>query len=105
MLYIHVHVCCCVFVHETNLSISDFFCVCVLREINDTGRPRCMDTYTLLGLVLHWLNGKMGQKHLQQIFGLAPATLSRYLSSGLNVLEATLATDSDGKVTWPSVAQ
>lgn len=75
------------------------------RITHETGRPREIDTYTVLGLVLHWINGKLGQKHLQQIFGLTPATLSRYLKMGLDALEKCLEAHPSAKVVWPSPSQ
>jgi hypothetical protein len=52
--------------------------------------------------VLHWLNGKLGHKHLQQIFGLTPATLCDYLNNGLLALEQCLVDHTKARVVWPT---
>lgn len=77
----------------------------MFRENKKHGRPREIDVYSVLGLVLHWLNGKLGHKHLQQIFGLTPATLCRYLNMGLDALELCLEAHPSSKVVWPTPAQ
>lgn len=79
------------------------FVSCCLRRPVDVGRPRSLDNYGCLGLVLHWLNGKMGQKTLQQLFGLTPACTSRYLNLGLSALERCLKKLPQSRISWPSL--
>jgi hypothetical protein len=54
-----------------------------------------------LGLILHYLNSTMQETSLQQIFTLVPATVSRYLTSGLPILLQTLCSMTDARIQWP----
>jgi len=51
---------------------------------------RSLDACGALGLLLHYLNSTMLEISLQQIFALIPATTSRYITFGLQILLETL---------------
>ncbi len=75
------------------------------RDIDTSGesRPgrRSLDAWGALGLVLHYLNSTMSEISLQQIFGLIPATVSRYIRFALKILLETLQQMPEGKIKWP----
>ncbi|PPQ95855.1 hypothetical protein CVT26_015594 [Gymnopilus dilepis] len=62
---------------------------------------RSLDTWGALGLVLHYLNSTMTEISLQQIFGLIPTTVSRYLRFGLTNLLETLRAMPAARIQWP----
>ena len=70
-----------------------------------SGKPRpggrSLDADGALGLVLHHLNSTMLGASLQQIFGLIPTTVSRYLTFGLYILLETLCQMHDAAIQWP----
>jgi len=62
---------------------------------------RSLDAWGALGLVLHYLNSTMLEITLQQIFALIPATTSRYIAFGLQILLETLREMPDAAIHWP----
>lgn len=74
-------------------------------DTNSQGIPRLnrrsLDAGGALGLMLHYLNSTMHETSLQQIFALIPATVSRYLTSGLPILLQTLRSMVDASIRWP----
>jgi hypothetical protein len=67
------------------------------------GRPRTLnDPSQVLALVLNFLNSTMSQKTLCQIFGAAPAIISRELWDGMAALNATLEEMPEATVEFPS---
>ena len=70
-----------------------------------SGNPRpgarSLDAWGALGLVLHYLNSTMSEISLQQIFGLIPTTVSRYIRFGLTNLRDTLREMKDAAIRWP----
>jgi len=62
---------------------------------------RSLDALGALGLVLHYLNSTMSEISLQQIFGLIPSTVSRYVRFGLTNLRDTLKEMKDAAIKWP----
>ena len=62
---------------------------------------RSLDSDGALGLVLHYLNSTMLESTLQQVFGLIPATVSRYVTFGLDILLKTLCQMHDAAIQWP----
>jgi hypothetical protein len=62
---------------------------------------RSLDTDGALGLVLHYLNSTMLESSLQQLFGLIPTTVSRYITFSLNILLETLRQMDDAAIRWP----
>lgn len=62
---------------------------------------RSLDAAGALGLVLHYLNSAMLETSLQQIFALIPATVSRYLQFGQQILLKTVRTMPEGQITFP----
>lgn len=54
-----------------------------------------------LSIVLHYLNSTCGEKHLQLMFALPPATLNRYINWGMMILDHVTATMPICKVVWP----
>jgi hypothetical protein len=74
-------------------------------DINLHGIPRLnrrsLNAGGALGLILHYLNSTMQETSLQQIFALVPATVSRYLTSGLLILLETLCSMTDARIQWP----
>jgi len=68
---------------------------------NSRPNGRSLNTWGALGLVLHYLNSTMMEVSLQQIFGLIPTTVSRYLRFGLEILLHTLRELPEGKIKWP----
>jgi hypothetical protein len=66
----------------------------------------CVDCHSLnaagaLGLVLHFLNLTMEDVSLMQIFGLIPATVSRYTNFSLEILLLTLWKLEEARIQWP----
>ncbi|KAG2066894.1 hypothetical protein BDR04DRAFT_1233675 [Suillus decipiens] len=59
---------------------------------------RSLNAGGALGLILHYLNSTMQETSLQQIFALVPATVSRYLTSGLLILLETLRSMTDARI-------
>lgn len=76
------------------------------RDASTSGssRPggRSLDTDGALGLVLHYLNSTMLETSLQQIFGLIPTTVSRYITFGLDILLQTLRQMPEAEIQWPA---
>ncbi|KAJ8582170.1 hypothetical protein M405DRAFT_922049, partial [Rhizopogon salebrosus TDB-379] len=68
---------------------------------NSRPNRRSLDAGGALGLLLHYLNSTMHEISLQQIFALIPATVSRYITSGLPMLLHTLRSMSDATIQWP----
>ncbi|TFY80401.1 hypothetical protein EWM64_g3612 [Hericium alpestre] len=62
---------------------------------------RSLDAAGALGLVLHYLNSTMHEVSLQQIFALIPATVSRYITFGLDILLETLRNMEETAISWP----
>jgi hypothetical protein len=71
-------------------------------EIHVRPNQRSLDAGGALGLLLHYLNSTMHEISLQQIFALIPATVSRYVTSGLPILLHTLRSMPDATIQWPS---
>ncbi|KAJ8579917.1 hypothetical protein M405DRAFT_869856 [Rhizopogon salebrosus TDB-379] len=71
--------------YETPVARPD-----VSSQGNARPNRRSLDAGGALGLILHYLNSTMHETSLQQIFALIPATVSRYLTSGLPMLLHTL---------------
>jgi hypothetical protein len=71
--------------YETTVARSD-----VSPHGNPRPNRRSLDAGGALGLLLHYLNSTMHEISLQQIFALIPATVSRYVTSGLPILLHTL---------------
>jgi hypothetical protein len=72
-----------------------------VQGVAATGRPRLLDHNGQLGLVLHWLNSRMTGKNLCQIFGLPPATISRYLTEGAKNLLTALRQMPAARIRFP----
>ena len=53
----------------------------------------------------HFLNSTMLKSGLQQIFGLIPSTVSRYISFSLKILLETLCQIPDAAIQWPRTLQ
>jgi hypothetical protein len=72
-------------------------------DTSGNSRPgrRSLDAWGALGLVLHHLNSTMTEISLQQIFGLIPSTVSRYIRFSLKILLETLREIPEGKIKWP----
>jgi hypothetical protein len=74
-------------------------------DVESTGVPRTdrrsLDAAGALGLVLHYLSSTMREISLQQIFGLIPTTVSRYLAFSLKILLASLRDLPDARIKWP----
>jgi hypothetical protein len=72
---------------------------------NSIGNPRpnarSLDTWGVLGLVLHYLNSTMREISLQEIFALVPSTVSRYITYGLMILLQTLRKMPEASICWP----
>ena len=62
---------------------------------------RSLDAAGALGLVLHYLASTMHKLSLQQIFGLIPTTVSRYLSFSLQILLTVLRKIPTARIEWP----
>ena len=79
------------------------------NDVNPNGQPRLgarsLNAAGGLGLVLHYIHSCMTETSLQQIFGLVPATVDRYVHFGLRILDTTLAGLSEARIIWPSVAK
>ena len=74
-------------------------------DVKSTGwtRPtaRSLDAAGALGLVLHYLSSTMHEIALQEIFAVVPASLSRYITSGLKIFLTTLREMPDARIAWP----
>src|SRR5882724_7915917 len=61
-------------------------------DVNPNGEPRLgarsLNAAGVLGLVLHYIHSCMTETSLQQIFGLVPATVDRYIQFGLRILDS-----------------
>lgn len=79
------------------------------RDAHMSGKPRpggrSLDTDGALGLTLHFLNSTMLESSLQQLFGLIPSTVSRYITFGLKILLETLRQMPDAAIRWPQTLQ
>ena len=62
---------------------------------------RSLDAAGALGLTLHYLASTMRELSLQQIFGLIPSTVSRYLSFSLQILLNVLRKIPAARIEWP----
>ena len=62
---------------------------------------RSLDAAGALGLTLHYLASTMRELSLQQIFGLIPSTVSRYLSFSLQILLNVLRKIPAAHIEWP----
>src|SRR6201996_2508050 len=62
---------------------------------------RSLDAAGALGLTLHYLASTMCELSLQQIFGLIPSTVSRYLSFSLQILLNVLRKIPAACIEWP----
>lgn len=64
------------------------------RDVNENSVPwtecRLLDAAGGLGLMLHYLHSCMVETSLQQIFGLIPATVDRYLNFAMDILDKIL---------------
>ena len=70
------------------------------------GRPsKFQHAHQGLGLILTFYCDTIGAKNLCQLFGLPPATLSRYLRSAERALRKSLREDPDAVVRWPNLAE
>lgn len=74
-------------------------------DISLTALPRIdrrsLDAAGALGLVLHYLASTMHELSLQQIFGLIPSTITRYLSFSLKILLSILRKIPAARIEWP----
>ena len=66
---------------------------------------RSLDSDGALGFVLHYLNSTMLESTLQQVFGLIPATVSCYVTFGLDILLEMLRQMHDAAIQWPQTLQ
>ena len=75
------------------------------NDVSPNGRTfinrRSLDAAGALGLVLHYLASTMHEQSLQQIFGLIPTTVTRYLSFSLQILSSTLRKIPAARIEWP----
>ncbi len=62
---------------------------------------RSLDAAGALGLVLHYLASTMRELSLQQIFGLIPSTVTRYLSFSLQIILMVLRKIPAARIEWP----
>ena len=66
------------------------------------GKPhpegRLLDMEDALGLALHFLNSTMLMSSLQQLFGLIPSTVPRYITFSLKILLKTLCQMPDATI-------
>ena len=67
---------------------------------------RSLDAYGALALILHYLNSTMREVSLQEIFGLIPTTVSRYINFAMKILLETLQKDiKEASIQWPLVEE
>ena len=75
------------------------------NDISLTALPRTdrrsLDAAGALGLTLHYLASTMRELSLQQIFGLIPSTVTRYLSFSLRILLEVLRETPAARIEWP----
>jgi hypothetical protein len=78
-------------------------------DVTNSASPRAyrrsLDAAGALGLVLHFLGSTMTETSLQQIFALIPATCSRYINFGLEILLKSLLNISEAAIRWPEGEQ
>lgn len=79
----------------------------LLPTLSDTiprrrGRPAAMTSRTMLALALHYLSSVSPAKTLVMVFGVIPATLSKYLRMALKTLHEALTTIEQAAIRWPS---
>jgi len=74
-------------------------------NLSARGRPPSLDAAGQLGLVLNYLNSKMGGKTLCMVFGITPAVLSRFIKAGLRALLGALRDLPEARIKFPNVAQ
>ncbi|KAF1796621.1 hypothetical protein FB192DRAFT_1466884 [Mucor lusitanicus] len=70
-----------------------------------TGRPRALDTRTILALVLMWLHSTMKQERLCVLFGVTAASVSRSKIKGIKTLYRIFTKNKSGRrwnIRWPS---
>ncbi|KAI0276460.1 hypothetical protein BC826DRAFT_976777, partial [Russula brevipes] len=68
---------------------------------NPRPRRRSLDVNGALGLVLHYLNSTVVELSLQEVFGLIPSTVSRYITFSLKILLNILRRIPDSRIQWP----
>ncbi len=66
------------------------------------GNRRILSPLNMLGLVLQWARGSARQSIYCQIFSLSPATVSRGIRQGVNILFEALRRHPLGKISWPT---
>ncbi|KAF8578723.1 hypothetical protein K439DRAFT_1648714 [Ramaria rubella] len=78
-------------------------------DVSSSGAPRLnrcsLDAMGGLGIVLHYIHSCMTQTSLQQIFGLVPTMVDRYINFAMKILDATLKGMVDAHVWWPTVGK
>ena len=67
-----------------------------------TGRPKTLNNYAELGLLLHFLNSTMKIKSLCQIFGAVPSVINRSITKMLRLTVNKLKNHPKSRVRWPS---
>jgi hypothetical protein len=101
------------FVALTSLSKTSFELLlrrfqanCPLFKSRNVGRKtKFRHPHQLLGLILQYYCDTIGSKNLCQIFGIPPATLSRYLKLGEWVLLQGLMKEPLAAIKWPTLLQ
>lgn len=69
------------------------------------GRSTSMTTVEVLGMVLHWVTSRLGQKHLCEVFAQPPATVCRLLNKGLSVLLSVIRRHPAAAIVWPTAGR
>ena len=72
------------------------------EERQSTGRPKKLDSYSELGLLLHYLNSTMRLKSLAQIFGAVPCIIGRSIDKMLVLTIQKLERHPKASVRWPT---
>lgn len=75
-----------------------------VRRVNGRGRPRLLNNFGELGLILFYLNSTMKLKHLCSLFGITPSSASRIISTMLKRIIKYLYHNNDAKVIFPDNA-
>ena len=88
-----------------DLALQSFWEAKLGFDRKKKGRPRTINSYDCLALVLCYYHTECSQSIMQLIFGISPAVCNRYLNDGRYVLNDVLRKVPQARVKWPNATQ
>ena len=88
-----------------DLALQSFWEAKLGFDRKKKGRPRTINSYDCLALVLCHYHTECSQSIMQLIFGISPAVCNRYLNDGRYVLNDVLRKVPQARVKWPNATQ